>query len=215
MPDLIIKPTATSGNKLILKDQAGGAVLTTADSGATYANATLTAPTIASMANCTFPSGHIIKTQHTFLPTEDYVSTAGTAYVNYWSPTYTPLKNNSIVYAWLHLQGSHNHNGNWQPVWTHKYSISGANITNISDCEEYQRGWENPTSSNNATWMEIQHTNLLNPVTLDGNGTGTITYALSYKNNNSNWYSHTLRIFGWTDGTDSKGSSILFQEVAP
>jgi len=35
MPDLIIKPTATSGNKLILKDQAGGAVLTTADSGAT------------------------------------------------------------------------------------------------------------------------------------------------------------------------------------
>ena len=35
MPDLIIKPTATSGNKLILQDQAGGAVLTTADSGAT------------------------------------------------------------------------------------------------------------------------------------------------------------------------------------
>ena len=35
MPDLIIKPEATSGNKLILQDQAGGAVLTTADSGAT------------------------------------------------------------------------------------------------------------------------------------------------------------------------------------
>ena len=40
MPDLIIKPTATSGNKLILKDQAGGAVLTTADSGATLGNST-------------------------------------------------------------------------------------------------------------------------------------------------------------------------------
>ena len=59
MPNLIIKPTATSGNKLILQDQAGGAVLTTADSGATYANATLTAPTIANMANCTFPSGKV------------------------------------------------------------------------------------------------------------------------------------------------------------
>ncbi len=46
MPDLIIKPAATSGNKLILKDQAGGAVLTTADSGATIANATLTSPTL-------------------------------------------------------------------------------------------------------------------------------------------------------------------------
>ena len=45
MPDLIIKPAATSGNKLILKDQAGGAVLTTADSGATIAGATLTSPT--------------------------------------------------------------------------------------------------------------------------------------------------------------------------
>jgi len=54
MPDLIIKPTATSGNKLILKDQAGGAVLTTADSGATAANVTLASTT-------TFPAGCIIK----------------------------------------------------------------------------------------------------------------------------------------------------------
>tara|TARA_R100000808_G_scaffold3043_1_gene11279 strand:+ start:1194 stop:1754 length:561 start_codon:yes stop_codon:yes gene_type:complete len=50
MPDLIIKPTATSGNKLILQDQAGGAVLTTADSGATIANATLNSPTLVTPA---------------------------------------------------------------------------------------------------------------------------------------------------------------------
>jgi len=168
-----------------------------------------------SNTNIVYPSGHIIKTQHTFLPTENYVSNAGTSYVNYWSPTYTPLKNNSIVYAWLHLMGSSSHNGNWQPVWTHKYSISGANITNLTDCEDTQRGWSNATTTDKQTWMEIQHMNLLNPVTLDGTGTGTITYALSFKNNNSNWYSHTLRILGWTSGTDSKGSSILFQEVAP
>ena len=76
MPDLIIKPTATSGNKLILKDQAGGAVLTTADSGVTagdtilatktgtetLTNKTLTTPTVADMSNCTFPAGHIIQT---------------------------------------------------------------------------------------------------------------------------------------------------------
>ena len=62
MPDLIIKPKNQSGNKLILQDQSGSAVLTTADSGATYANATLTTPTIANMANCTFPAGHIIQT---------------------------------------------------------------------------------------------------------------------------------------------------------
>ena len=62
MPDLTIKPVAAAGNKLILQDQAGGAVLTTADSGATVANATLTTPTIANMANCTFPAGHVIQT---------------------------------------------------------------------------------------------------------------------------------------------------------
>ena len=61
MPDLIIKPAAQSGNKVIIQDQAGGAVITTADSGATIANATLTAPTVASMANCTFPAGHVIQ----------------------------------------------------------------------------------------------------------------------------------------------------------
>ena len=76
MPGLIIKPEATSGNKLILKDQAGGAVLTTADSGVTagdtilatktgtetLTNKTLTAPTVADMSNCTFPAGMVIQT---------------------------------------------------------------------------------------------------------------------------------------------------------
>lgn len=47
MPDLIIKPKNQSGNKLILQDQAGGAVLTTADSGATLASTT------------TFPTGMV------------------------------------------------------------------------------------------------------------------------------------------------------------
>jgi len=36
MPDLIIKPQATSGNKVILQDQAGVAVLTTLDAGAIF-----------------------------------------------------------------------------------------------------------------------------------------------------------------------------------
>ena len=44
MPDLIIKPSAGAGNKVILKDQAGGTVLSTTDSGATIENVTF--PTI-------------------------------------------------------------------------------------------------------------------------------------------------------------------------
>ena len=51
MPDLIIKPKNQSGNKLIHQDQAGGAVLTTADSGATFSGGnigTVTAGTLGS-----------------------------------------------------------------------------------------------------------------------------------------------------------------------
>ena len=53
MPDLIIKPTNTSGNKVIIQDQGAVTRLQTDDAGIT-----ITAPTIASMANCTFPSTH-------------------------------------------------------------------------------------------------------------------------------------------------------------
>ena len=60
MPDLIIKPKNQSGNKLILQDQAGGAVLTTADSGATIADATLASTT-------TFPAGHVLQIQSSHL----------------------------------------------------------------------------------------------------------------------------------------------------
>ena len=60
MADLTIKPVAAAGNKLILQDQAGGAVLTTADSGATINGA----PTIANLSNLsgTLPSGVDVKT---------------------------------------------------------------------------------------------------------------------------------------------------------
>jgi len=44
MADLLIKPEAGSGNKLILQDQAGNAILTTADSGAALNNVTGAGP---------------------------------------------------------------------------------------------------------------------------------------------------------------------------
>ena len=75
MPDLTIKPNAGSGNKVILQDQAGGVVLTTADSGATLGNSTqdnitrLGTVTTGTMNNtigssATFPAGHVIQVKH-------------------------------------------------------------------------------------------------------------------------------------------------------
>ena len=51
MPDLIIKPASTSGNKVIIQDQAGGAVLTTADSGATFSGGNIGTVTAGNLSN--------------------------------------------------------------------------------------------------------------------------------------------------------------------
>jgi|1_EtaG_2_1085319.scaffolds.fasta_scaffold36239_2 hypothetical protein len=56
MADLLIKPLTGAGNTVTIQDQAGGAILTSGNSGATLSNATLTAPTIADMSNCTLPT---------------------------------------------------------------------------------------------------------------------------------------------------------------
>ncbi len=68
MPDLVIKPTAGAGNKLILQDQGGGALLTSATSGATLADAVqdnitrlgtvATGNITTPLASATFPAGH-------------------------------------------------------------------------------------------------------------------------------------------------------------
>ena len=57
MANLIIKPNSATGDKLIIQDRDGGAVLTTADSGATIANATLNSPTMITPALGTPASG--------------------------------------------------------------------------------------------------------------------------------------------------------------
>ncbi len=56
MADLLIKPLTGAGNTVTIQDQAGGAILTTADSGATLTNATITSPTITS-PTITSPAG--------------------------------------------------------------------------------------------------------------------------------------------------------------
>jgi len=57
MADLSIKPTTGSGNKLIIQDQTGGAVLTTADSGATIENATFPTIKLTPTATASAPAG--------------------------------------------------------------------------------------------------------------------------------------------------------------
>ena len=93
MADLIIKPNSATGDKLILQDRAGGAVLTTADSGATIANVTITGDTTT--------TGH-------FSPTVDDSKDLGSA-TKQWRNIYT---------GDLHLK---NERGSWTVIEEEDY----------------------------------------------------------------------------------------------
>ena len=129
MADLIIKPEATSGNKLILKDQAGGAVLTTADSGATVANATLTGATLDNAtqdsitrlgtvttgtynatigSSATFPTavgggagGHVVCIKRSTHNTETSLSTSWAT--TFGNITHTMSDANNILFLQMHV----------------------------------------------------------------------------------------------------------------
>lgn len=107
MANLIIKPQNTSGDKVIIQDQAGGAVLTTADSGATIANATLTSPAI---------TGDTTTTGH-FSPTVDNSKDLGSA-TKQWRNIYT---------GDLHLK---NERGSWTVIEEENYLTLRNNKTN-------------------------------------------------------------------------------------
>jgi len=105
MPDLIIKPSAGAGNKVILKDQAGGIVLSTTDSGVTIENVTLVNIT----GDSTF-AGNL-------LPTTDDAKDLGSASKR-WANLYT---------ADLHLA---NERGNWTVIEEENYLTLRNNKTN-------------------------------------------------------------------------------------
>ena len=96
MANMIIKPAA-DGN-LLIQDRAGGAVLSTTASGAT-----LNAPTVADMTNCTFPAGHVLQTvfySTTGQPSRAGGNDAGTAFGSLstaFKKAITPTKNNSDI----------------------------------------------------------------------------------------------------------------------
>ena len=103
MGNLIIKGKGGAGNKLIIQDQAGGAVLTTGDSGATIANATLVAPALGTPAsgtltNATFPPGHVVDVKTAIYTGESaYGSSADGEAITALSVTMNPADGNDIL----------------------------------------------------------------------------------------------------------------------
>ena len=134
MANLIIKPQNVSGDKVIIQDQAGGAVLTTADSGATIANATLDnatqdgitrlgTVTTGTMKNtihtdATFPVGHILQTKYYTSTVSNGTSTTAettaTAGISLGYVHITPLKAGSVILVTATWSYNFTRNANFQ-----------------------------------------------------------------------------------------------------
>ena len=208
MPDLIIKPTATSGNKLILQDQAGGAVLTTADSGATIANATLTTPNLGTpsavtLTNATFPAGHILKVQQ-FIVGTGTSSINSTNWVQYHTFDYSPhggANNTSKIICIFHASVE-SQSDTAEGRSNMKVVVTGEDITNIDD--EYAEAWGTyGTSSRTYGGHGFQ----LREIQLDGSGKADITFTFSAKNIGAS----SAQGFTVKGGTMAKSSATIFE----
>ena len=130
MADLVIKPATGLGNRLVVKDQGGTAVITTADSGVdsastviatktgteTLTNKTLDAPTVGDMSNCTFPAGHHLQTYWDSLsfetnPSMD-VTTEGDRMGSDLQVTLTPKSTSNVLNVRCFIPDLYNHSVN-------------------------------------------------------------------------------------------------------
>jgi hypothetical protein len=160
MPDLIIKPAAQSGNKVIIQDQAGGAVITTADSGATIADG---------IALGTPASG--VATNLTGLPAANLTGTVANARINQpafsvwsndsnqsigqsswttWAHNQVDLDNKSGVHANNYYEVQAGDNGYWFLIGTVHYGGSIDSSETIAggiyhNSTEIHSVWASPT----------------------------------------------------------------------
>ena len=215
MADLTIKAQAGSSNKLILQDQAGGAVLTTADSGATLGNSTqdnitrlgtVTSGTLASTT--TFPAGHIISVSYV-QPTSGGNSTNANSFMDCPGVTLTktPASSSSkfLIFYILHFYiDSHADNAWKKAFWAVHRSISGGASglvhTPYTDDSSYMFGnfWED----NSDRMMAFQSGQWLD----SPNTTSAVTYKCQFKSTAAGYTVYNNSAYGL--------SSMTLMEIA-
>ena len=149
MPDLIIKPQATSGNKVIIQDQGGGAVLTTADSGGVVASTVTGGAGIIPNAVST-----LVLEEGAWTPTGTNVDTDTAESVG----TYTRIGKCVICYYYYHTNGTAGSDLGGLP-FTSRATLSnqGDNSTvgagsNAIQNKTASQPWVNYVLKNSQTW---------------------------------------------------------------
>jgi len=141
MADLLIKPLTGAGNTVTIQDQAGGAILTSGNSGATLGS------------GITFPAGHVLQVVTGTGGDNSGITHNGATWTNLetLSPTITVTKGNKVLViansvGWF-TTGSTNYNGqvrirltdgtneglsNSVLLWTQNYSITSGRMYGTS-----------------------------------------------------------------------------------
>ena len=231
MGNLIIKGKGGAGNKLIIQDQAGEAVLTTADSGATFSGGnigTVTAGTInggAIGSSVAMPAGRVLNISQQWLSSDTAVfGTHGTSngqqWATFWTVSYTPTQPSVKVYAILHP---------WLRVWANvttnnhinfRYTIAGSNVSDGAGTNIGQQSnggtvdgmiWGDWGANSASYWRHSTHNMMfsLRGVTTSG-GTGAITYTLDCQNPNAINGNCGWRMYG---DSLKEQTSMIFMEV--
>ena len=154
-------------------------------------------------------SGTTLKWDQQFLGA-DFGATTAAASTTFWTPTFTPTKNNSVVYAMLHLMLETTiTTGTGDNRKKFNFAITGDNlVSEISHVGQW--GWDWYGAFHSATVNHDGNYISLPKVTYDGNGTAVTSYALQLMNESGNAGT------GWKVFGDGLGeTSIIFIEVAP
>jgi len=154
MANLIIRPASGAGNKVVVQDQSGAAVLTTADSGATIvdgialgtpASGVMTnmtgTPSAINLANGTFPAGHIIQTKIGSRTSGIVISS--TSYSSVGIPvTITPAYSNSKMLITLWGTSAMN-NSSQNTGQDHKITRAAGTSESVSGSTTFIASWLN------------------------------------------------------------------------
>ncbi len=214
MPDLIIKPAAQSGNKVIIQDQAGGAVLTTADSGAAMASNVTGIP--AAGVTGVLPVG----------------VTGGSGLTALGTVTAGNLSNSAIVYPAGHIIGSnrgiYTFTGDcsvdttseaWGPVVSLTLKKANANIYAFYDVAEFYTRASDKTAVYNVAYKSSSFTAaqgntshggaLLNQVT-GGSGGGGLAKNNHWRSWTGDRGSFSIHLFNQHSLGNSAGDTYYF-----
>ena len=191
MPNLIIKPQTGSGNSVILQDQAGGAVLTTADSGGSIAASVLAAST--------FPAGHVVKTA--FYQTTGQISVNSTTFNTAdvaGDFKFTPTYASSDILLIGHATSQVNSTGSYFYMDFYK---NASDVTETCNLSTYTDGIA--VSSFGASWGQ---STLLWLDTCSENSTSEKTYKFAMRISNS----AGLGYIGWSANAPE---NMIIQEI--